>query len=195
MKQMTTKKIVTIIVLFVVTTLLTWLVSIRIHGANGQGAAMGYWTLGDVGVYLCGALLGGPLGALVAGTASALGDVLVKGQAIYAPATLMIKAGMAALFIWYAKKGNSALHLIKSIALSGALMVVCYFLYDLVIRGDYTTAAIGLPINLLQIIGSFIAVPVLFLLGGKNYRQGDGFTPDRPKDPFAGYSSGPRNLK
>ncbi len=159
-------------ILFLVIILLTCLLRFDIHH---QDKPSGYWTLGDIGIYIAVALLGGPWAALAAGLGSALADVFV-GQAIYAPASLVIKAGMALVFASYLKRGHTLLHLVKSVGMAGGIMIGGYFFYDLIFRGDYILAAIGLPFNILQLIGSgIIAVPVLFLMGGKNYRQGAGF--------------------
>ncbi|HWR24516.1 MAG TPA: ECF transporter S component [Feifaniaceae bacterium] len=159
-------------VLMVVVVLLTCLLRFDIHH---QGELSGYWTLGDVGVYIAAALLGGPWAALASGVGSALADIFV-GQAVYAPASLLIKAGMALAFAARLKRGHAPLDLVKSVAVAGGIMIGGYFFYDLIFRGDYVLAAISLPFNILQLIGSgVIAVPVLFLMGGKNYRQGGGF--------------------
>ena len=55
----------------------------------------GYFNLGDCGVLLSAWLLGPAWGAAAAGLGSALSDLL--GYPLYAPATLVIKALMAAL--------------------------------------------------------------------------------------------------
>lgn len=159
-------------ILLVVVVLLTCLLRFDIHH---QEKLAGYWTLGDVGVYIAAALLPGPWAALAAGVGSALADIFV-GQAIYAPASLIIKAGMALMLFSRLRRGHTLLDLVKSVAVAGGIMIGGYFFYDLIIRGDYVLAAISLPFNILQLIGSgLIAVPVLFLMGGKNYRQGGGF--------------------
>lgn len=185
------KKLILIIVMLLITFFMTWLLRIDI---KNQDQLAGYWTLGDVGVYLSAALLGGPWGALVAAVASAVADIVI-GQAIYVPASLIIKAAMALLFAWYIKQGSTILHLAKGVGYAGLLMVFGYFLYNLIVRGSYPMAAIGLPINLLQVIASgIIAVPVLFLIGGKNYREGYGFQTDRQDNSF-GRKRSSRNLK
>jgi uncharacterized membrane protein len=172
MKKYDNKTLILAAVMFVVILLMTWLLRMDIPY---EGKQAGYWTLGDVGIYITAALLGGPWAALCAAVGSALADIIV-GQAVYAPASLVVKALMALVFVSHAKRGNSFLHLIKSVAYAGGVMVLGYFLYDLIIRGDYVLAAIGLPFNILQVIASgLIAVPVLFLMGGKTYRQGSGF--------------------
>ncbi len=191
-KKVETKKLILIIVLFVVTLLFTWLLRFDYHSPDQLA---GYWTLGDVGVYLSAALLGGPWGALVAAAASGLADIIV-GQAIYAPASVVIKAVMAFMFAWYVKRGNTWLHLAKGVGYTGAWMVFGYFIYDVVIRGNYAIASYGLFLNILQVIASaVVAVPVLFLIGGKSYRHGEGFAGKNRNAPFGQTPSGPRNLK
>lgn len=173
MKHMEKKTQILIVVMFVVTLLLSWLVRFKIPY---QESFAGYWTLGDVGVYISAALLGGPWAALISAVAFGLADIFA-GQAIYAIGSLIIKAIMALLFAWYSKRGNTFLHIVKGIGICGGVMTVFYFLYNLIILGNYPAAAIGLPIHILQVIASgVITVPVLFLMGGKSYRQGDGFS-------------------
>jgi|GEM_PF-257303 len=173
MKKIDNKTLVLCAVMLAVILLLTWLLRFDIPY---QGKDAGYWTLGDVGVYIAAALLGGPLAAIPAAVGSALADI-IAGQAIYAPASLFIKAGMALLFASYLKKGRTVMHLIKAVAMAGIILVLGYFFYDLIFRGDYVMAAIGIPFNILQLIASgLIAVPVLYLMGGETYRRGNGFS-------------------
>ncbi|HOF94530.1 MAG TPA: ECF transporter S component [Clostridia bacterium] len=171
MKNIETKTLILALVMLVVVVLMSALLRIDI---KYQEQVSGYWTLGDVGVYLSAVLIGGPLGALVSGLGSALSDIFV-GQAIYAPASLVIKAVMAFVFSLYIKKRERAvITLIKGLCLCGGIMVAGYFVYDLLIRGNYVLAAIGLPFNLLQLIGAgLVSLPVLLLAGGKTYAKED----------------------
>lgn len=77
--------------------LLTAVVSIPIPGGAG------YINLGDAGVLTAAALLGGWWGAACAGIGSALADLFL-GFGVYAPATLVIKGGMALLAAFLLKK-------------------------------------------------------------------------------------------
>ena len=95
----------------------------------------GYMNLGDTVVLLGGYLLGPAWGALAGSIGPALADVLL-GSPIYAPATLVIKAGMAAL---------------AACGIMGELpMVVGYWLYDALLLGSAAGAAAGIPSNLVQ---------------------------------------------
>ena len=82
------RRLTTAGVLAAAIVLFTTLVSIPMPGG------LGYINLGDAGVLLAGVLLGGGWGALCAGTASAISDVLL-GWGIYAPATFVIKGAVA----------------------------------------------------------------------------------------------------
>ncbi len=168
MRRPDNKSLILAAVMTVATLLLTWL--IRVDIVISEQTA-GYWTMGDVGVYLSAALLGGPWGALCAAVASALADIIV-GQAIYAPASLILKAAMALLCARLLKRGRDWAQLARTIGICGVVMVLGYFFYDLVIRGNYLIAALGLPFNLLQVLASgLVTVPVLKLLGGPSYEE------------------------
>lgn len=110
----------------------TALISIPIPGG-------GYANPGDAFVLLGGLFLGPVYGALAAGIGSALADLLL-GYAVYAPATALIKAGMAALaaFLFLRLKA-SRLHrpgALAAAALCGeALMVAGYFGYECLLYG------------------------------------------------------------
>lgn len=114
--------------------------------------AIGNVNLGDIFI-LCSAWLLGPLGALSAGIGACLAD-LFSGFAIYAPATLIIKALMALVcyysYISFAKitRLNFISRLISAILAEG-VMVLGYFLYETVIYG-FTAALASVPFNLIQ---------------------------------------------
>lgn len=125
--------------------------------------ASGYGNLGDavvlLGGYLLGGyLLGGAAGAAAGGIGAALADVLL-GAALYAPATLVIKALMAALAAALyrgLRRGSGAL-LAAGIA-AECLMAAGYWVYEgLFVVRSFAGAAVNLPGNLIQ--GAF-AVPV-----------------------------------
>ena len=136
--------------------LLTTLVSIPMPGG------FGYINLGDVGVLLAGMLLGGGWGALCAGAASALSDVLL-GYTVYAPATFVIKGLVALvaglLFVKTEKK-------IRFVALYLAALIVPagYFFYELLLYGA-ASAIPNILFNTLQcLVGAVIATIVGVML-------------------------------
>ncbi|HML66806.1 MAG TPA: ECF transporter S component [Clostridia bacterium] len=144
--------------------LLTTLVSIPMPGG------FGYINLGDVGVLLAGMLLGGGWGALCAGAASALSDVLL-GYTVYAPATFVIK-GLVALVagLLFAKTQKK----IRFAALYPAALIVPagYFLYELLLYGP-ASAIPNILFNTLQcLIGAVVATILgLMLLKTKIFAQ------------------------
>ena len=83
---------------------------------------------------------------------TALADVLL-GAPLYAPATLVIKAGMAALaaVCWQAfGRGRGTLGLAACGAVGELPMVLGYWLYDGALMGSLAGAAAGIPSNLVQ---------------------------------------------
>ena len=112
----------------------------------------GYMNLGDTVVLLGGYLLGPAWGALAGSIGPALADVLL-GSPIYAPATLVIKAGMAALAAACHQafgKGRGPLGLAACGIVGELPMVVGYWLYDALLLGSAAGAAAGIPSNLVQ---------------------------------------------
>ena len=112
----------------------------------------GYMNLGDTVVLLGGYLLGPAWGALAGSIGPALADVLL-GAPLYAPATLVIKAGMAALaaVCWQAfGRGRGTLGLAACGAVGELPMVLGYWLYDGALMGSLVGAAAGIPSNLVQ---------------------------------------------
>jgi uncharacterized membrane protein len=127
----------------------------------------GYIHLGDAIIFLSVLILGWKYGAVAAGVGSALADILI-GYAIWAPWTFVIKGLMAAmmgLFILRAihKQGKNLLgvpvyHLIGMI-LAGCIMVAGYYVAEGVIYGNFITAALGIPWNIVQFgTGAVLAV-------------------------------------
>ncbi|MCE5189650.1 MAG: ECF transporter S component [Eubacteriales bacterium] len=108
--------------------LLTTLVSIPMPGG------MGYINLGDAGVLLAGVLLGGWWGALCAGAASAISDILL-GWGVYAPATFLIKGAvaLAAGLLFSATKKQ-----VRVVFLFAAALIVPlgYFLFETLMYGS-----------------------------------------------------------
>ena len=150
------RKLTTAGVLAASIVLLTTLVSIPIPGG------VGYINLGDMGVLLAGMLLGGGWGALCAGAASTLSDVLL-GYTIYAPATFVIKGLVALiaglLFVKTEKK-------IRFVALYLAALIVPvgYFFYELLLYGA-ASAVPNILFNTLQcLVGAVIATIVGVML-------------------------------
>jgi len=136
---------------------------IRIPSPTG-----GYLNLGDT-VVLLGAFLLGPLyGAVAGGIGSMLADLL-SGYMIYAPATLVIKAGMAVVagVLYRAARGRIGGTVLAAV-LGELPMVVGYWLYDAWLLGSVAGGAAGIPSNLVQAAFGIVVSTLLASLLRKN---------------------------
>ncbi len=143
------KRLTTAGVLAAVIVLLTTLVSIPMPGG------LGYINLGDAGVLLAGMLLGGGWGALCAGTASALSDVLL-GWGVYAPATFVIK-GLVALVagLLFSKTKKNIRY--AGLFLGALIVPLGYFVYETILYGS-AAAVPNILFNTLQcVVGASVA--------------------------------------
>ena len=150
------RKLTTAGVLAASIVLLTTLVSIPIP------AGLGYVNLGDMGVLLAGMLLGGGWGALCAGAASAISDVLL-GYTIYAPATFVIK-GLVALIagLLFAKTKKKIRYV--SLYLAALIVPAGYFLYETLLYGS-ASAIPNILFNTMQcLIGAVVATIIGVML-------------------------------
>ena len=124
----------------------------------------GYIHIGDALVIITGILLGPVHGGLAAGIGSALTD-LIKGYAVYVPATFIIKGLIAIVCYFIYHKATSKIKniYIKTIiaGIFGAcIMVVGYFGYEFVLYGKGAIA--GIFGNMIQGI-SGIVLSAIFL--------------------------------
>lgn len=124
--------------------------------------ASGYVHFGDALIYICACFLGAPW-ALVAGAiGEGLADI-IGGYAIYAPATIIVKALIAIPFV-IASKNSEKIFSLKSALMTipaGIITVGGYFVADLIIDKSY--AIIDIPGNVIQAVGSAIIFVVIAL--------------------------------
>lgn len=124
---------------------------------------LGYLNLGDCIVLLCGVLLP-PLWAMAAaGIGSALADLFL-GYALYAPATLLIKALMALVVALFCRRQIRPVRSLMGGILSEGWMVLGYFLYEMLLYGAAPAAQSALSVNLPQGAVNLAAAAALFLL-------------------------------
>ena len=129
--------------------LLTAVVSIPIPGGAG------YINLGDAGVLTAAALLGGWWGAACAGVGSALADLFL-GFGVYAPATLVIKGGVALLAAFLLRKMPKKLS-VAALLLSALLVPAGYLAYESLLYG-VPSAWVNVGFNAMQcLIGALVA--------------------------------------
>ena len=140
---------------------------------------IGYFNLGDIFVLTSAFLLGPVWGAAAAGIGSALADIFM-GFAIYAPATFVIKAAVAAvaalllgIFERLVKKERALYFIWLACALvAEALMVGGYFLYEALVLGYGLGATASVLGNCTQAVcgsaGAFILCGILKNRVGRN---------------------------
>lgn len=129
----------------------------------------GYVNLGDCLVLLSGWLLSPICGPLAAGLGSALAD-LFSGYVLYAPATFVIKAGMAALacagFRLFKRRHETAARLLGGFA-AELWMVLGYYAFEGVLYG-FGASAVNIPANAMQGAVGLILGFVLIKIFAKN---------------------------
>ena len=128
----------------------------------------GYVNLGDCLVNISAWLLGPAFGAAAAGIGSAMADIL-SGYTIYAPATLVIKALMAAaswaVYRIASQKLNSFGSRVIAAAVAEIIMSAGYLLFEAALSGSFAAAAAGIPGNIVQgALGAALSVAVYELV-------------------------------
>lgn len=124
----------------------------------------GYVNTGDALVILSAFLLGPAWGALAAGLGSALADIFL-GYALYAPATLVIKALMAlaaGAILRSAKRKNALTSAVLGSVAAELIMVTCYLAYEALILPYGLGALANVPGNCVQAVFGSVAGTALF---------------------------------
>lgn len=163
-------------VLAAIIIVLTVLISIPMPGGHG------YINLGDAGVLTAAFVLGGPWGALCGGAASAIADLLL-GWGVYAPASFLIKGGMAFLAALLMKRGGGKARL-WTLYPAALLVPAGYLLFESVLYG--TAAALpNVPLNLVQcLVGAGAAHAIVAVLArGAAVHPGKTVTTEQTETP------------
>lgn len=165
MKQISAFRITIISLFAALVCVATMLVRIPIPATGG------YANLGDGIILTCAFLMPPGYAAAAAGLGSVLADLLA-GYAGYAPATLLVKAGVALLAALVLRSldrrksaGANFLAMIVAGIIAEAFMVLGYFLYEALIMGLGAGAAAGIIGNIGQgvtgVIAACVIAPVL----------------------------------
>lgn len=124
----------------------------------------GYIHAGDAIVVLSAFLLGPWWGALAAGVGSGLAD-LFAGYALYAPGTLVIKAGTALIAGLILSGRLFKKPFVKALVggiVAELFMVAGYLVYEAFLLGYGEAAVGGIPMNLIQAAFGAVAGAFLF---------------------------------
>lgn len=122
--------------------------------------ASGYVHFGDAMIYLGAGIIGGPWAMLAGAIGAGLAD-LIGGYAIYAPASIIIKALIVVPFMLAYKK-NDKLFSLKAVLMTipaGVITVGGYFIADMIIDKAY--AVVDIPGNVIQAVGSAVVFAVV----------------------------------
>ena len=128
----------------------------------------GYINTGDVLVNLSAWILGPLFGGAAAGIGSALAD-LISGYTVYAPATLIIKAGMAVVSYFVYKRlsqnRKSFFALLAGAVAAEIIMILGYAVFAGFLYGSVTTALLSVPENVVQgAFGAAVSVTLYEIL-------------------------------
>ena len=127
----------------------------------------GYVNFGDGVIFLSVMILGWKYGAFAGGVGAAMADILL-GAAAWAPWTLVIKAGMAAILGLLLKADAKSAKFI-GMALATVFMAAGYYIAEGVMYGNWLAPVAGVPWNLLQgAVGAVVATTLSMAL--KNRR-------------------------
>ena len=125
----------------------------------------GYVNLGDCIVNIAGWMLGPVYGAAAAGIGSAFADIFA-GYVIYAPATFVIKALMAAASVGVFKivsgKKHSFAGRIAGAVSAEIVMIAGYFLYESALYRSFAAAAVGILPNAVQGIMGVVSSVIVY---------------------------------
>ncbi len=118
----------------------------------------GYTHIGDAFIYLAACLLPYPY-AMIAGSAGALFADLFTGYAIWAPASVIIKA----LYVLFFSRRQSILSVRSLVALfpSALICIGGYYLYEAIITANLIAPLAGIPGYVIQSASSSVVFLVL----------------------------------
>jgi uncharacterized membrane protein len=137
----------------------TFTVRIPIPATSG-----GYVNIGDVMIYICAYLLGGPYAAVAAAVGSGFAD-LAAGAAIYIAPTFIIK-GLMGLAAGSISRNRGFKYYLVACVVGGAIMIAGYALFEYFFFGAAYALA-GLPFNAIQWGGSVAITLALYTVAKK----------------------------
>ena len=128
----------------------------------GIPTVFGYFHAGDAFALLSAYMLGPWYGVAVAALSGALSD-LALGYAVYAPATLILRAVMAFVIVFMLRSANGYRfsRFIVSSVVAECVMILGYYLYHTVLVGNFAAPLVALPTDGLQAAVSVILFQIL----------------------------------
>jgi uncharacterized membrane protein len=169
-QSLKTRKITVCAVMTALVFVVTVFVKIPVPASSGA-----YLNVGDIVIYICAYVLGGPLTALIAGAGSCLAD-LAAGSAVYALPTLAIKGIMGFAAGTIMRKQRMPFYILGCIA-GGAVMTGGYAVFEALFFDTYYMLSM-LPFNLVQWAGC-VAFALIFYTVANNISKYFGFRSSR----------------
>ena len=121
----------------------------------------GYIHFGDAFIYIAACLLPVPYAAAAAAFGAVAADTLT-GFAVWAPATLVIKAVMACVFSSHSYKIATARNMLAAV-IAGLIGTAGYYLYEALVISNFAAALESVPFNIIQGAGSAVIFAVAAL--------------------------------
>lgn len=134
---------------FAVTALVRVKADITYPLGNSRVNAGVYATLGDACIFFNVLVLGAPWGAAVSVLGMVIADIVV-GSKLYIIGTLLIKTAMAFFIASFCLRCDDWVKCFAVAAMAEAMMVLGYFVYDLVIVREFAVAGKAFLVNLGQ---------------------------------------------
>ncbi|HRX59325.1 MAG TPA: ECF transporter S component [Eubacteriales bacterium] len=152
-KSIDKRQLITILSCFVGTFLVTALFRVDMpftYTLGSQQVSAGvYATLGDACIYVSVLMLGAPWGVIVSALGAALAD-LVVGSKLFIIGSLIIKSAMALFVAAFALKCDDWKKCLVVAGMTEAIMVLGYFVYDLLIVREFVVAGLAFLTDLAQ---------------------------------------------
>ncbi len=152
-KNIDKRQLITILSCFAGTILVTALIRVDMpftYTLGSQQVSAGvYATLGDACIYVSVLMLGAPWGVIVSALGAALAD-LVVGSKLFIIGSLIIKSAMALFVAAFALKCDDWKKCLVVAGMTEAIMVLGYFVYDLLIVREFVVAGLAFLTDLAQ---------------------------------------------
>lgn len=130
-------------------------------------ASGGLVHLGTVMLFVSAIVFGKEKGAIAGAVGMAIFD-LSSGWALWAPFTFVVRGIMGYMvgaITWSKnKEGNSLVYNILAIIVSGAWMIVGYYITEGILYGNWLSPVASIPGNVTQIVIGLVALPIAKVL-------------------------------
>lgn len=133
-------------------------VATYIHVQLPVGGKGGLVHFGNVPMFLAAMLFGKRIGALTGGIGMALFDI-TSGWAIWAPCTVITVGLMGYMTGWITEKNRGFVWKIVAVLVATVIKIAGYYIAEVIMYGNWTTPALSVPGNILQMaVGSIIVL-------------------------------------